>query len=286
MGSASIGQPRRSARNVAAPAGVWRTARDDHAATSRAGGRHAVDVLHGRGRGVRSLVRGATECLAAGDPHALGHQRLVEGTVHVDRAGRRALGGTERSEPRASPFLGVLQHGRHGRFEVGPRVAAEELDLIDRLVRPGPAQVWGTVGREQEQGRPRLRCLHHGGEQFGGRGAARAHHGDGPPQRVGEPEPEEAARALVEVNVHLDPGVASGRQGERCGSRARGHAGVAHPAEHEFVDQPPGAREREVGLAHPVTRRRWWPGAPAGRATAPGRTPSADRRRRGRAPSR
>ena len=197
------------------------TSRDDHTATPGAGRRNAVHLLRGRGRRVRTRMRGTTLRLAAWDRLAFGDQRLVERTVHVDRAGRGALRCAERREPRPSPFLGMLQHGRHRRLEESARIAAEEFHLVDGLVRPGPTERWRAVGGEQDERDPRLRRLHDRGEQLGDRGPARADHRHGPAERRSETHREEAARALVEVDVQLDVGVAGDRERERRGSRAR-----------------------------------------------------------------
>ena len=73
------------------------------------------------------------------DPLARWDERLVEGAVHVDRTGRRAEGGVDRTQTGVAPRGRVGCRRGQGRFEVGPRVAAVEVGLLDGLVRAGVA---------------------------------------------------------------------------------------------------------------------------------------------------
>ena len=82
---------------------------------------------------------------------ALGHERLLERRVHVDRAGRGPERRLDRAPARIAPGRDVVRRSRDRRLHVGARVPAEQVVLVDRLVRARAAQVRRPVGGDEQE---------------------------------------------------------------------------------------------------------------------------------------
>ena len=267
VGSASIGQPRRSARNAAAPGGVGAPPATTTPRRPEQVERHALDLLCGRRPRGRRRMRGTTECLATRDRLAFRHQRLVERTVHVDRAGYGTLSRPESGEPRASPFLGMLQNGRHRWLEVSARVTAEAAPpdrssgsrRCHAVAEDGPRSAGAAAPAlampPRPRGttrRPRSRCARH---RHGRRSA------------LARPIAKNAP-TFVEVDVDSD---AAWRASARASGVEREPARRRRDGpRRELVDQAAQAHASEIGQAHGSAAAR--PGHRA-RATGPDRAP-------------
>ena len=226
------------------------------------------------GRTCRRRRRDATRP-CGGIPRWSGTSGSSNGQLRCTGPGGAAAGGLASARPGATTPP-VPRSRRHGGSDRGPHVLPEEAGLHDRLVRARAAQPRGTVRREQRRAAsvtamPRRRP---------GRSSAAAvplvvATSTGAPRRLRDPEREEGARSLVQMDVHRDARVARERESERGRTRARRDTGVRTPPRDESVDEGRRARERDVrrrSMFMPFLR----PSAPGpGRAPAGGPSPHA-----------
>ena len=177
----------------------------------------------------------------------VGHERLAQREVQVDRAGAAVDRGPERAARElAQPPQPLRRGGVRVDLEEPLGGAAVELDLVDRLPGAEVAQLGRAVGGEDDQRHARLVRLDHGGRVVGGRGARGAGERGRHAGRLRDPEREEARAALVEVRGRADPRLAGEREHERRRARAGGGARLAQPAAGELVDE---RSEASVGVA-------------------------------------
>ena len=178
------------------------------------------------------------------------YEGLAQGEVQVHRPGTalergpvRAAG--ERAHEAQALRVGVL----HADLEEPLGGRAVELDLVDRLARPGLAQLRRSVGGEDDQRDARLAGLVHGRRQLGGGRSGGAGDRHRAAARLGEAEREEAGAALVDVGVTAEPLLAREREHERRRPGSGGGAGIGHAAARELVGE--GAQEpMGVGRGH------------------------------------
>ena len=180
-------------------------------------------------------------------------QRLAPGEVEVDRA-RPGLASRRCQRPagdRAVVEQPVVV-GRVGAdFAEPPHRGAEELDLVDRLPGPDPAQLGRPVGGEHDQRQPRLVGLADRRVVVGRRGARGAEQRHRVAARLRGAEGEEAGGALVDDHRHLDLRPPPQGQRQRGRARARRDDRVPHAAAGKLLDEGRGERGVGVGRVHP-----------------------------------
>ena len=96
---------------------------------------------------------------------------------------------------------------RHPGLAEPPHRAPVQLQLVDRLVGAGTAQLGRTVCGQYEQRHPRLVGFDHGSVELRGGRARRAQQQDRLAARLGQAEREERGTALVDT--HVQPHVAA-----------------------------------------------------------------------------
>ena len=150
-----------------------------------------------------------------------GHQRLAQRDVelHRPRVGRPRSHGRHQNPARCRPPLGVegieftrrpTQFGCQTQADVGPHLAAEVSQLLERLVGAGAQKFVGPVGRQHDQRNPGVVGLHHRRTQVRHRGARRHRHTDRGALRGGQPDRQEARGAFVDAHVQSQPAGAVG----------------------------------------------------------------------------
>ena len=241
-GDASTGQPSAAAicatysrRPDPAPATIrprW-PARSPARSTTESSGGAARRSPHPRalGRAGRRQLAGRAD------------QRLAEREVEVHGsgvgAGRLGVGsGGQRAPPVGG---GLVGHAR--RVEPAGR-PTEEVRLVDGLRRADVVELGRPVGRAHEQRHASQVGLDDGRVQLDGRRAAGGEDDDRLARRGREPEGEEAAAALVVVDVDGDAVVGGQREGQRRRARARADDRVLDAVARPLVDE----RGAEGGL--------------------------------------
>ena len=122
-----------------------------------------------------------------------------------------------------------------GLDEPARRVAVE-LQLVDRLTGADVAQLGRTVGRQDDQRNPGVRCLHDGGVEIGGRGSRCAGDNDRLACGLGDSEREEARGAFVKHTPALDSLLVAKRISDRCIAGSGRHHRVLDARASELVD--------------------------------------------------
>jgi hypothetical protein len=132
---------------------------------------------------------------------------------------------------------GVDLVGRRRHVHKVPHVVAEELDLVDRLIRPGVAEFGRSIRRQEKHRHPVRGGLYDGGLSVGdGRSGGRDPCGRGVVS-ASIPQRGKGRSSLVDVQDHLHVRVPGRRHCERRGSRARSHEKRRHPRSGQFFNQ-------------------------------------------------
>ncbi len=181
----------------------------------------------------------------------LGDQRLAQRDVELDRprVGRPgARGAVEDAADRGPPahggaraLLGERQH------DARPHRAAEQAGLVDGLVGAGPDQLERAVGADDDERHPRVGGLEHRRVQVRDRRAGGHDDGHRASAAQGEPDREEAGRALVDAHVQAQPPGGVGgvhREQQRRVARAGARDDVADPAADPLVHDHAGLHGR------------------------------------------
>ena len=141
--------------------------------------------------------------------------------------------------------------GLIGQCGVRPGVAAEELVLVGGLVGAGVDQRPRPAGGDQHEWLVRMRRLQHGRKQVGRRCSRGGQHRHRRPGALGQAEPQEARRPLVQPHVQpeqSDPIRLERLVGQRRAARAGSQHQVGHPVADQLGDDHPGA-QRGVACA-------------------------------------
>ena len=242
--------------------GVELAAGDDHAGDRVAdmsrhllqqeGRRLEVDPRH---RGQRpSLAPRQRQRLGRGHRslHRHGGQRLAPGEVEVDRS-RTGLAAGRRQRPAGDGAV-VEQPIVIGRvrpdFAEPAHRCAEDLDLVDRLPGPDPAQLRRPVGAEDDQRQPRFVGLDHRRVVVGDRGAGGAEQRHRRPARLRRSQREKGRRALVDDHRRLDLRLPPQRQRQRRRARAGGDDRLPQSPAGKLLDESRGQSGVGVGRVH------------------------------------
>ncbi|MEY3852821.1 MAG: hypothetical protein RI910_1801 [Verrucomicrobiota bacterium] len=148
----------------------------------------------------------------------------------------------------------------HGGLGGPDGVAGEDAVLGDGLAGMAFTQFRRAVGGQDEQGRGCEAGFDDGGQVIGGGGAGGAEQGGGLAGGLGEAEGDEAGRAFVERDRHVQ----AGAFGEGMGERRRARAG----------------RDHHVREAEAAERAHAHVGPEGVRVQVPGRASHADRQSR------
>jgi len=185
-------------------------------------GAAAAHRLARRAEGSRHLAR-------------LRDQGLTKRQVHMNRSGARLSDSPRRHAP---PEPGrVRQLDRNARVEEPPDRRAVKALLVDRLIRAGALQLGRPVSREHDQRRARVRGFDHRGVKFRGRCTRRAKQHHRLARGLGQADPKERARALVDVHEHLDLWMPLQRHGDRGRARARRDASELDALSRELIHE-------------------------------------------------